>query len=274
MFRVNLLGSFTSPLDIHFEKGTLVKFGSRRSQQKLRGGMLFAAGLLWIFLSPANSAQAAAVMRIAAVVNDTVLTTKDLEDFMALQRLAAGPAGVKSVEPGESLAQLIDQVLIVQEATRRQIVEITPAEVDSEVRRRMALLGGASSWEQRLDTLGGSENVIRKLVRRQLLALKYMDLRLRLFIRVTETEIEEYYKEHRGELGERPLEELKGQMEQLLAARKFNARLQEWTRELRGQARILIPSEDLDLVEGDKASSGELFPGPDGPSKEGGPKEE
>ncbi|MBI3015331.1 MAG: hypothetical protein HYY65_09795 [Candidatus Tectomicrobia bacterium] len=231
---------------------------------------LAVVGLLWGLFTPASSAGAGLVMRVLAVVNDTVLTSKDLTDFMALQSLVPGPGSMRNTEPGESLAQLIDQVLILQEARRRQIVEITADEVDSEIRRRMALLGGAESREQRRKALGVSEEVIRELVRRQLLALKYMDLRLRLFIRVTAGEIEEYYKEQRGELGETPLEELKGRIEQLLAARKFNARLQEWTRELRDRARITIPSEDLKLVGGDEVPARELFPGPRGQSKEGG----
>jgi hypothetical protein len=236
-------------------------------------GALAVAGLLWNLLSPISSPAVTVVMRIVAAVNDTVLTSKDLADFMALQRMVPGPEGERSGEPADLLAQLIDQVLILQEASRRQIVAITKAEVDSEIRRRMALMGGERNWERRRKTLGIPEEEIRELVRRQLMARKYMDLRLRLFVQVTDEDIKEYYEQHRRELGNVPLERLRGQIEQLLSARKFNDRLREWTRELRDRASIRIPREDLKLVGISDVPLRELFPGTRNPSKEEKPEE-
>lgn len=236
-------------------------------------GTLAAAVILGLLLIPIPSRGAAVVMRVAAAVNETVLTTKDLGDFMALQELVPGPGGEPGAGPAASLAQLIDQTLILQEARRRQIVEVTKEEVDSEIRRRVALLGGEGSWERRRAALGLKEEEIRELVRRQLMARKYMDLRLRLFIQVSEEEIREYYEQHRRELGGVPLESVRGQIRQLLFARKFNVRLQDWIRDLRARADIRIPGEDLKLVGISDVPLGELFPTPRNPSKVEKPEE-
>lgn len=236
-------------------------------------GALVATGFVWTLLTPIPSPAATVVMRVVAVVNGTVLTSKDLADFMALQRLVPGSEGERSVSPADSLRQLIDQVLILEEAGRRQIVAITKAEVDSEILRRMALLGGEQNWERRRKALGIPEEEVRELVRRQLMARKYMDLRLRLFVQVTDGEIKEYYDQNRRELGNVSLERVQGQIEQLLVARKFNNRLREWTRDLRDHASIRLPEEDLKLVGIPDVPLRELFPGVRHPSKGEKPEE-
>ncbi len=98
------------------------------------------------------------------------------------------------------LNTMINRVLILREAKKYRIEEPTPEEVIKE----------------------------------------YIDLKVRAFIRVTETEIETYFRENRSMFTGKEYDDARDEIEQYLIERDLNERLKEIIRELRKTAYIKI----------------------------------
>jgi hypothetical protein len=100
----------------------------------------------------------------------------------------------------EVLNTMINRVLILREAKKYRIEEPTP------------------------------EEVIRE----------YIDLKVRAFIRVTETEIETYFRENSSIFSGKEYDEVRDEIEHYLTEKDLNERLKEIIRELRKTAYIKI----------------------------------
>jgi len=100
----------------------------------------------------------------------------------------------------EVLNTMINRVLILREAKKYRIEEPTP------------------------------EEVIRE----------YIDLKVRAFIRVTETEIETYFRENSSIFSGKQYDDVRDEIEQYLTEKDLNKRLIEIIRELRKSAYIKI----------------------------------
>lgn len=100
----------------------------------------------------------------------------------------------------EVLDTMINRVLILREAKKYRIEEPTP------------------------------EEVIRE----------YIDLKVRAFIRVTETEIETYFRENSSMFSGKQYDDVRDEIEQYLIEKDLNQRLKEIIRELRKTAYIKI----------------------------------
>ena len=71
---------------------------------------------------------------------------------------------------------------------------------------------------------------------------EYIDLKVRAFIRVSESEIEKYYHENAGNLSGKEYDDLREDIEQYLTERKLNIRLKEALEDLKRPAYIKILS--------------------------------
>ena len=100
----------------------------------------------------------------------------------------------------EVLNTMINRVLILREAKKYRIEEPTP------------------------------EEVIRE----------YIDLKVRAFIRVTETEIETYFRENSSMFSGKEYDDVRDEIEQYLTEKDLNERLKEIIREIRKTAYIKI----------------------------------
>jgi hypothetical protein len=100
----------------------------------------------------------------------------------------------------EVLNTMINRVLILREAKKYRIEEPTP------------------------------EEVIRE----------YIDLKVRAFIRVTETEIETYFRENSSIFSGKEYDEVRDEIEHYLTEKDLNERLKEIIRDLRKTAYIKI----------------------------------
>jgi peptidyl-prolyl cis-trans isomerase SurA len=103
--------------------------------------LILIAGLAaaLVGLPPAHG-QMAAATRIAAVVNDDIISTQDLSERLRLALLLAGLPGDAETQrrlAPQVLQRVIDERLQLQEARRRGIV-IPPAELDAAVRSTAA----------------------------------------------------------------------------------------------------------------------------------------
>jgi len=196
-------------------------------------------------LTAGISAEAVLLDKIVAVVNTTVFTLSDFEDHLVLSQLfqASTPAGVQSSPPDREQAfqRFIDQALLRQEALRTKIVEVEESQVAQQWHTLETQLGGHEAFMQVLRERGLSPIHVRTWLRDQLIVRAFIDRRVRLFVRVSESEITQYYQQHEQAIAQPLNDGVREQIRRILIEQQLNTRASELVRELRRKANLLFP---------------------------------
>ena len=205
--------------------------------------------LLILLASPAfPAARAEIVDRVAAVVNDRVITLSDVEwSFLGGEApLPEDPDGRREALEAR-MNQLIEQELVAQEVEKEPLFTLNEQEVEAELNKLQARYGSREKLMAEAEKSGLTPEQLRVIVRRQLSVLKFIDVRLRPFIIVTPEETAAYYREtltaelkKEGILDPPPLDQVNGRIEGLLIEQKVDQELQKWLGNAKKRARIMI----------------------------------
>jgi hypothetical protein len=185
--------------------------------------MRSSGAVLALVIHPALAGLASAevVERIPAVVDGRPVLQSDVRLVEA----------VRGLDPDESLDSVIDERLMYAEASRVPQSTVAPAEEEQALTR---LYDERADLRERV-----AEADLRRLVRRQLAILKYVEFRFRPQVRVTPEELEEAYAaEHGGKENAPPFTAVAPALEERLARRALDERLETWVSELRAGAEI------------------------------------
>lgn len=166
-------------------------------------------------------ARAEVVERILAVVDGRPVPQSDVRLMAEVRGLSAERA----------LEAVIDERLMYGEAARVPQATVVPEEEEGALARLFA--------EQ--PTLGKrvGDADLRRLVRRQMAILKYVEFRFRPQVRVTPEEVEKAYAaEHGGKEAAPPLSAVAPALEEKLARAALDERLESWVRALRSGADV------------------------------------
>ncbi|HEY7513742.1 MAG TPA: hypothetical protein VIC87_04665 [Vicinamibacteria bacterium] len=138
---------------------------------------------------------------------------------------------VRGLSPEKALEAVIDERLMYGEASRAPQSAVAPADEE----RALARL-----HEERPELREGVAGAtLRRLVRRQLAILKYVEFRFRPQVRVSPEELEKaYVTEHGGKEDAPPFAAVAPVLEERLARQALDERLEVWVRELRAGAEI------------------------------------
>jgi len=187
---------------------------------------LLAALLPLLALPLARAAAVERIERVLAVVDDMPAL---LSETLALQRLK--PYGRE-----EALQALIDELLMLREASRLREAAPTREEEQRAYDSLIAKLDGAA-------VLADPE-ALRRIAWRQSVILKYIELRFRPQIRIDEAELQQAYAEqYAGRTDAPPLADVSKQLLEQLQVRALDKRIEGWVAELRAAARVRINPE-------------------------------
>ena len=183
---------------------------------------LVLAGVPAAAVSPVPAPPSPVVVeRIVAVVDERPLLLSDLRALMAVRGLAEG----------EALEAAIDERLMHLEASRLPQAEVSPEEED----RALSLL-----LETRKHLRAEApEPDLRRLLRRQLAILKYVEFRFRPQVRIGDDEIRKAWEEEQAGRPAGPaLEDEQEVIRARLERRALDERIEAWVRELRSRADV------------------------------------
>lgn len=183
---------------------------------------------------------------------DRILASVDGDPILASEVERAVGLGLESRRGEESdrdyrrrvLDGLIEQRLRVHEVDRFGFTEVPSADVDRAVERLRQELGDESAFRRRLVELDLDADGLRRLVRRQLVVLAYVEERVGPRVFVGLDDIRAYYEAVlRPELSGRgeplpPLEEVRERIRGVLREQRLTAEVARWTAELRLAATI------------------------------------
>jgi peptidyl-prolyl cis-trans isomerase SurA len=214
----------------------------------MRARILIFALLVVMAGTPAAQAQQV-VDRIVARVEDDILTLSEVRELGRFQQLVNSPGtGAQSRLPGEDelIERLIDQWIVLTEATAARFPKPAKADVQTEFERLAAQFGSADAFRARLQELGLKAESVARNVERQIYLARYLDYKLRPAAHVESAQVEQYFREElvpelRKRGREAPtLESVEGQIRELLTQREISTRATKWLEETRARLRIEI----------------------------------
>ncbi|MGA2898375.1 MAG: peptidylprolyl isomerase [Acidobacteriaceae bacterium] len=201
-----------------------------------------------------------ALDRVVAVVNEDLILESDLDEEA---RMAAfQPIRVQEVATREQLIErLIDRDLILQQIRLLPQVAIEDAQVDSELlvlRKNIpeCVAYGCETdagWEKFVAAQGFTVEELRERWRQRMEVLRFIEARFRMGIRISQAEMDAYYKEtlvpaYEKENVTAPAEAaIADRIQEILLQQQVDKLLDDWLTSLRaeGSVRTVKPGEEL-----------------------------
>lgn len=203
--------------------------------------------LIAVALSP-SLPYAYVIDRIEATVGDDIITKSELDRALNAEAGRRGVTGGDAMDRlrGEALGALIDRKLILGDARRFNIVDVTREEVDAAVE---SVKNGYASADEFYSALAEDEMTLKELreeLKDQILAVKYVDRRVRFFVRVTLDDIKTYYQENQDAFGGRGFTEVYDEIHALLVEKKTDEKLDEYIEGLKARTEITVIKQEED----------------------------
>jgi len=163
--------------------------------------IVFFTGFLYLIL--AFPVGARVIDRIAAVVNDEVITLSELDEaclplFQKYLRVVTDPIEEEKIVRKirkQVLERLIEEKL-VEQAVKKYHIKVTDEEVEAFIKHIQERMGGEKAFQEFLDSQGLSLREYRETVREQLKKMKLVQGSVQARIVITDEDLRRYYREH------------------------------------------------------------------------------
>ena len=185
--------------------------------------------------------QAVIIDKIAAIVNDDVITQSEVNATAQLNLQLSGLPAADSV-----LQNRINHSLVLQQLQKQPPLLLTDEEVQQEIQAYAQRHGGMDQLSKFLSSIGMNYSDFEKEVREQLSIRHFIADRFRPFVNITLEEAEKYYEEvykpRLQVLGQEvpPFPETFNDIQNLLVEARMQDRIKEWLTGLRQSATINI----------------------------------
>lgn len=136
------------------------------------------------------------------------------------------------------LESIINQYLLVDEATRLQLITPEAAQLVAERDALEQRLGGAGALARFRELTGVPDELIDAIISRRVIAEEFIRQNIQLTFSVTDSELEEVYRQGSHPFGDLPLDEIRPQLEAWILAQRQRHRLEQWLQDARRRTRI------------------------------------
>jgi hypothetical protein len=200
-------------------------------------------GILLSICAAAPFARAEIIDRIAVSVGNSVITTSDIEREIRVTAFLNREQPDLSPESRRTTAErLIDQTLVRREMELSRYPQPAPEEIESQWQILRKGRDPAAA--------GLSDDEIRKELVWQLTFLRFVEVRFRPGVQVTDQEVKEYFERAIKPVlqasqpnAEINLDDYRQQIEQTLSARRADEELEVWLKEARKRTEIVFHDE-------------------------------
>ena len=208
----------------------------------------------------ASAGERVVLDRVVAVVNGDLILESDLDEEARMS--AFQPFADRTAVTREQLVErLIDRDLILQQIRLQPQAQIMDAQVDAELRvlrkniPKCAEYGCETDagWEKFVAAQGFTAEELRERWRQRMEVLRFVEARFRMGIRISQTEMDAYYKgtlvpAYEKERVTPPAEAaIADRIQEILLQQQVDKLLDDWLTSLRaeGSVKIVKPGEDL-----------------------------
>lgn len=223
------------------------------------------ATLLSVFVcdSPLRAQSAPVVLdRVIAVVNGRAILSSDLREEMLLSVLEPSENEAGAETPAEALQRLISRTLIRQQIREEdaRAMEPTAQEIQdriSEIRKELPVCVRENcatdvGWNDFLVRHGLTELRIRAYLRGRMQILRFIEMRFRQGIQISQQDVEAYYRstlvpQYQPGQAVPQLSAVAPRIEEILLQQQVNSMFSGWLDSLRkqGEVEVLDPSLEV-----------------------------
>jgi len=191
--------------------------------------------LLFLLLQPI--ALPVIIDRIAVVIGTSIIKDSEIaQDIRVAAFLNGEPLDFGSAERKKSANRLIDQVFIRREIRVGGYPAVTPGEADAQLNElKQQRFKTPAAFEAALHRYGLTELALRTQFQWQLTVLRFIDVRFKPAVLVTDDEIEKYYKTHPSKAS---LADMHDQISDILTGEKVNKVFFDWLDQQRKDNKI------------------------------------
>ena len=182
--------------------------------------------------------------RVAAVVDQEVITLSEVEQLVTLRVLARLPGESESDYRRRTLDTMIAQALRIRDVERFGAEDVPKDSIEARLVEITERLGGAAAREAALRQTELTLDELGAIVKRQLQVEAYVEERFSPLIFVSLEEIENFYRDtwsqqrrQRG-LTVPPLSEVREEIRSILKSERLQAEIETWTAQLRARANV------------------------------------
>ncbi len=221
-------------------------------------------GALWLCLSVGNTLGNSAIGgtvldQIVVVVGKHAIKSSDVErDLRVTQFLNNEHLNLSLAQRRTAVQRLIDQEVIRTELAQAGNSMSINHEVDGvlEQLKKDRFSNSQDLLSKGLQEYGLTLNQLREQLQWQMTVLRFIELRFRPGVIVTDEDIRKYFEEHKAELMKKPsasrdvsesetLEMLTPEIREQIEGERINANFEEWLRQARDMVRIEFNQESL-----------------------------
>lgn len=219
---------------------------------------------------PAPESGPVVLDRVVAVVNRHAILASDIDDEIRLSVIDPNQVGQGTLTPQRALEQLISRALVEQQIRQQDALAAMPTQ--AEVEARLAELrkqlpacvhqncASEAGWKAFLAEHGLTPQRVEAYIRYRMEILRFIELRFRAGIRISQPEIEAYYRdtllpEYRPGEAVPTLEQVAPRIEEILLEQQVNVLFDQWLTSLRKQGDVEILDASLRPADQDPSAT-------------------
>jgi len=185
------------------------------------------------------------VEALVATVNQTVITLGevDAEARIILLRRGGQLGAERPIDDrlrAAVLQYLINQEVILGEARRLQVFQISDAEIAAEVEQLERRFERPEAYQQFLAEHGLSSSEVAEIVHRDLRVDRFLKSRVRMVARLDADLVRRQFEQHPREYAGRTLDEARPEIEEKLGRSTHEESIRKWLDELKARSKIRI----------------------------------
>lgn len=205
-----------------------------------------AAGVFFLFAILTAAFQAEIIDRLAVTLDNQAIAQSEivreirLAAFLNGGRIDLGPDAKK-----KAANRLIEQKLIRKEIELGNYTQPVPAEIEPTLKSIQARFHGPEEFRQASNQYGIDESDLEAYLLWQITLLRFIDIRFRPAVQVTDAEIQQYFNQHLAEWERQAgpgkkvvLDDVRDQIRQTLTDQRVDDQLDQWLVQTRKRSRV------------------------------------
>ncbi len=189
--------------------------------------------------------------RIVATVNGRIILQSDWDEALHFEALLSGRSLDEFTDEDRRnvLDRLIDQELLNEQMKSNLFQHASEADAAATLasaRKQYSGSGDGEAWQAVLAKFGLTEQAVVDHVRQQIDLMRLVDAHLRPAVQVDSKNIEAYYREKfvpqlkQSGADAAPLDQVSGQIRELLTQEKVNELMVSWLQSLRSESKVSL----------------------------------